>query len=333
MTTLLEARYRTVLRLLPAYYRREREEEMVETYLWDVDPETQDQSRPTAGEVASIAALAVRTRLGGAGAPRRYALLGSSVRQFALFAVLLQAAWAVVDRALELTWGTADGPAQWDLFLTRFNGRGPGNSVPVAVLEWTLPLLWTAAYAALVRDRRRLAVIAAAGAALPELWVFVAPFVSDAYPPDLAYATANGLLAWLTVLALCAAYHRDAPPAVLPANAPGLAYLASCVVMGASQVALPLAADSVWAPTTAVLLAGLLWLARRPRTPETGFALAALALLLLALRVTTLLHWFTVLPQAARLGSVTQAAGLFLLVAALLSAGTRGVGAAGAARP
>jgi len=333
MTTLLEARYRTVLRLLPAYYRREREEEMVETYLWDVDPETQDQSRPTAGEVASIAALAVRTRLGGIGAPRRYALFGSSVRQFALFAVLVQAASAVVDRALELTWARGNGPAQWDLFLTRFNGRGPGNSVPVAVLEWTLPLLWTVAYAALLQGRRRLAVTAAAVAALPELWVFLAPFVSDAYPPDLAYATTNGLLAWLTVLALGAAYHRDAPPAALPAGTPGLVYLACCVVMGASQVVIPLATDSVWAPTTAVLLAGLLWPARRPRSPETAFALAALALLLLALRVTTLLHWFAVLPQAVRLGSVTQAAGLFLLAAALLSAGTRGVSAAGGVRP
>ncbi|MET8982447.1 hypothetical protein ABZX85_43400 [Streptomyces sp. NPDC004539] len=333
MTTLLEARYRAVLRLLPAYYRREREEEMVETYLWDVDQETQDQSRPTAGEVASVAALAVRTRLGTAASPRRYALFGASVRQFAVFALLLQAASALVDRVLELTWGSTHGPARWDLFLTRFDGRGPGNSVPVAVLEWTLPLLWTVAYFALLRDRRRLAGMTAALAALPELWVFVAPFVTDAYPPDLAYATANGLLAWLTVLALCAAHHRDAPPATLPAGTPGLAYLASCVVMGASQVVLPLATDSVWAPATAVLLAGLLWLVRRPRTPETAFALVALALLLLALRVTTLLHWFAVLPETARLGSVVQAAGLVLLAAALVSAGTRGVGAGGAARP
>ncbi|QNP74572.1 hypothetical protein IAG44_37375 [Streptomyces roseirectus] len=325
MTTLLEARYRTALRLLPAYYRREREEEMVETYLWGVDRDTQDQSRPTAGEVASIVALAVRTRLGAAGAPRRYALLGASARRFALFAVLLQAASAVVDRVLELTWGTTHGPAQWDLFLTRFNGHGPGNSVPVAVLEWTLPLLWTVAYAALLRDRRGLAGTAAALAALPELWVFAAPFVTDAYPPDLAYATANGLLAWLTVLALCAAYHRDAPPAALPAGTPGLVYLAACVVMGASQVALPPLSDSVWAPATAVLLAGLAWLLRRPRTPDTAFALAALGALVLALRVTTLSHWFGVLPAVVRFGSVVQAAVLLLLTAALTVVAGRSV--------
>lgn len=83
MTTLLEARYRAVLRLLPAYYRRVREEEMVETYLWDVDQETQDQSRPTIGEVASVAGLAVRSRLGAFGAPRPYDRVGSAVRLFA----------------------------------------------------------------------------------------------------------------------------------------------------------------------------------------------------------------------------------------------------------
>ncbi|KOG42529.1 hypothetical protein [Streptomyces resistomycificus] len=56
MTTLLETRYRGVLRLLPAYYRREREEEMVEIYLWDVDRDTQDRSRPTLGEVGLLVA-------------------------------------------------------------------------------------------------------------------------------------------------------------------------------------------------------------------------------------------------------------------------------------
>ncbi|MEV6294546.1 hypothetical protein AB0M41_29835 [Streptomyces sp. NPDC051896] len=112
MTTLLEARYRTVLRLLPAYYRREREEEMVETYLEDLDRDTQDQSRPTLGEVASIAALAVRSRLGAAGAPRRYVLLGSGARLFALAAVLFLAASAVVEPVLRLTWSFTRGGAE-----------------------------------------------------------------------------------------------------------------------------------------------------------------------------------------------------------------------------
>ena len=123
MTTLLETRYRGVLRLLPAYYRTAREEEMVEVYLWDVDRDTQDQSRPTLGEVASVPALAVRSRLATAGAPRPYALLGSVVRHFALVAVLLQAAAAVVDRIMNLTWASTHGARQWDMFLSGFTGR------------------------------------------------------------------------------------------------------------------------------------------------------------------------------------------------------------------
>src|SRR3954447_15688356 len=178
MTTLLEARYRTVLRLLPAYYREEREEEMVEVYLWDVDRETQDQSRPTLDEMASVAALALLSRLAAAGAPRRYALLGSAVRHFALFAVLLQAAAAVADRILGLTWSSTHGPGQWDMFVSGFTGRGLPLGV-VAVAEWILPLLWTAGFFALLHDRRRLARTAVLLAALPSLWPLLGPLVSD----------------------------------------------------------------------------------------------------------------------------------------------------------
>jgi hypothetical protein len=81
----------------------------------------------------------------------------------------------------------------------------------------------------------------------------------------------------------------------------------------------------VWAPSTAVLLAGLAWLAWRPRTPDTAFALAALGTLLLALRVTTLYHWYDVLPAVARFGSVGQAVGLLLLTAALTAVAARSV--------
>lgn len=220
MTTLLEARYRTVLRLLPSYYREAREEEMVEVYLWDVDQETQDQSRPTLGEVASIAALAVRSRLAATGAPRRYALFGSAVRNFALYAVLLQAAVIVSDEVLRVTWSATRGPREWDLFLTGFTGSGPLPTV-VAIAGWVLPLLWTVTFFALVHDRRRLARAAVLLAALPSLWPLIEPLVTE-WPMSAPYfVTANALFAWLPALAVCAAYHRDAPPAALPPALPG----------------------------------------------------------------------------------------------------------------
>ncbi|RPF38927.1 hypothetical protein [Streptomyces sp. TLI_185] len=322
MTTLLETRYRTVLRLLPAYYRRDREEEMVEVYLWDVDQETQDQSRPTLGEVASIAALAVRSRLAANGAPRPYVLLGSAVRHFALFAVLLQAASAVVDRVLELTWATTHGARDWDMYLSGFTGRGPLLGV-VEAAEWTLPLLWTVAFFALLHDRRRLAQTSVLLAALPTLWPFAGPLVSELVPWDPWFATAGALFAWLPALALCAAHHRDAPAAVLPVGTPGLIFATFSVVMGASEVVLPAMPDAVWAPATCFVLGALGWLLLRRRRTDTSpasgaIALAALGLLLLAVRIATLHPWLGLpVPVAFVGGALGQAAALALLTVAL----------------
>ncbi|MGW2567367.1 hypothetical protein [Streptomyces sp. NPDC001537] len=322
MTTLLETRYRTVLRLLPAYYRRGREEEMVEVFLWDVDQELQDQSRPTLGEVASIAALAVRSRLAATGAPRPYVLLGSAVRNFALFAVLLQAAAAVVDRALELTWATTHGAREWDMFLTGFTGRGPLISV-VEVARWTLPLLWTAGYFALLHDRRSLARTSVLLAALPTLWPFAGPLVSGLEPWDPWLATAGALFAWLPALALCAAHHRDAPAAALPLGTPGLVFAACSVVMGASEVVLPAVPDAIWAPATCFVLGALGWLLLRRRRKDTSpacgaMALAALGLLLLAVRIAALYPWLHLPVPAAFVGAALgQTAALALLTLAL----------------
>ncbi|MDX3116302.1 hypothetical protein [Streptomyces scabiei] len=327
-TTLLEARYRTVLRLLPAYYRREREEEMVEVYLWDVDRDAQDQSRPTLGETASIVALAVRTRLGAAGAaPRGYALLGSAVRLFALVAVLLQAAAAVVDRALELTWAATGGPAQWHMFLTGFTGGGAVRPV-AAVAIWWLPLLWTVSWFALLHGRRRLAQTAALLAALPSLWPFVAPLVTDALPPHTPYAPVSVALAWISALALCTAHHRDAPAPALPLLPPGLAYLGCCVVMGASIVLAPMAADPVWAPATCFLLVASGRLGWRARHGSGGadatLALAVLGLLVLALRLAALYPWRDIpMPTDTLVAFALQGTAALLVTAALAVVGGR----------
>ncbi|MER5505377.1 hypothetical protein ABT052_08670 [Streptomyces sp. NPDC002766] len=323
MTTLLETRYRTVLRLLPAYYRADREGEMVEVFLWDVDRETQDQSRPTLGEIASVAALAVRSRLAASGAPRPYALLGSAVRHFALFAVLLQAAAAVVDRIMNLTWSSTRGAREWDMFLSGFTGRGALLGT-VGVAQWVLPLLWTVGFFALVHDRRRLARTAVLLAALPTLWPLLEPLVSEWAPSEPWYAVTTALLAWLPALALCAAFHRDAPLAALPVGTPGLLYTACCVVMGGSLVLLPALADAAWAPATCFVLGALGWLllrARRADSTSTGcgaVALAALGLLLLAFRVAALSPWLSVpLPAAFVVGALAQTAAITLLVVAL----------------
>ncbi|MGW3286430.1 hypothetical protein ACWDR3_17510 [Streptomyces sp. NPDC001002] len=323
MTTLLETRYRAVLRLLPAYYRRAREEEMVETYLWDLDRDTQDQSRPTLGETASIVALAVRSRLAVSGVPRRYALLGSTVRHFALFAVLLQAIAALVDRVLGLTWASTHGPSQWDMFTSAFTDQGLLIGV-VEVATWTLPLLWTVGYFALVHDRRRLARTAVLLAALPTLWPLVGPLVTDSVVlSEPWFAVVTALFGWLSALALCAAYHRDAPAAALPVGSPGLVFAGFAVVTGASIVLLPGAPDTAWAPATCFLVGAVGWLVLRSRGADRGpaggaVALAALGLLLLVVRVAALYPWLGVpLPAVYLGGALGQVAALTLLVAVL----------------
>ncbi|GHE06179.1 hypothetical protein [Streptomyces alanosinicus] len=328
MTTLLEARYRTVLRLLPAYYRREREEEMVETYLGDLDRDTLDQSRPTLGEMASVTALAVRSRLGAAGAPRPYVVLGSAARLFALAAVLLLAADAVVEPVLQLTWTFTRGGAERRMFLSGFTGRGPLAGT-IAVAQWFLPLGWTVAYFALLRGRRRLARIAVLVAALPSLWPLLRA-VTDPVPlPEPAFVTTLALLAWLPALMLCAAHHRDAPPARLPAGTPGLVFLATCVVTGASVVLLPGVADLAWGPASCFVvgaLGRLLWSVRRPdrAAPGGALALAALGLLLLTVRVAAVYPWLGLPGAGAYTGrALAQAAALALLTVLLTVAGRR----------
>ncbi|MFJ1646841.1 hypothetical protein [Streptomyces sp. NPDC088258] len=329
MTTLLEARYRAVLRLLPAYYRREREEEMIETYLCDMDQDTQDQSRPTLGEVVSVAALALRCRLGAAGAPGPYVLLGSTVRLFALFAVLLQAADALKGRALELTWAFGGDGTGRRLFLSTFTDHGL-LSATVAAFEWILPLLWVVAYFALLRDRRRLARAAALSAALPTLWPFVGPLVmSTMTPADSLYPFACAALAWVPALTLCAAHHRDAPPARLPVGTPGLALMTCCVVMGASIVLLPAVADAAWAPVTCFLVGALGWLLWRGRRGAPGssggsLALAVLGGLLLLVRVADTYPWLGgAAPGELIGGGLGQTAALTVLIAVLAVVGRR----------
>ena len=95
----LEQRYRVVLRtLLPASYRKLWEEDMVATFLESMasdDAEAAeylaDYGRPSWSEVASVAVLAVRLRLGAANAPLRSGAWGEAVRLVALMGLLVHA--------------------------------------------------------------------------------------------------------------------------------------------------------------------------------------------------------------------------------------------------
>ncbi|SFE31669.1 hypothetical protein SAMN05216251_102473 [Actinacidiphila alni] len=361
--TLLEQRYRAVLRLLPAYYRRAREEEMVETFLLRVGvaedgAEDEDEARdldlmrPSWREVGSVVTLAVRSRMGAAGAPSGYVTLGGAVRHFALFALLLQAAATVTEAALSLAWSSRSAYDR-SLLLDVFTSDG-GYGWARGVALWAAPPLWTAAYATLLRQRPRGARLFAVAAAVAAS----EPLVDEAHWSGTvtALTVATAVFGWLTVLAVCCGFHADAGPAWLPAVPPGLAFLGTCVLMGGSVVIRPEGVDSQWATGTAFAVAAAACLAARalaartdrdrndrdrndrartdrPRNDrpaaETTLALAALGLVVLTLRAGLLAVELDVdLPAGLLAGAVAQLAVTVLLVAALAAVGARDLRAA-----
>ncbi|MGX1853619.1 hypothetical protein [Streptomyces sp. NPDC055299] len=331
MTTVLEQRYRTVLRLLPSYYRAEREEEMVEAYLHGVDEQDRDELRPAWGEVASVAALAVRTRMGAAGAPARYATLGAVVRQFALLSVLLQAASALTGQALFLAWLHGAPDQDREMALGGLTGHGAA-AWPYEVVSRLLPLAWTVAYLALLRDRRRTAFAFAVLAALPALASVTRHLGGGQDTLVASFSLTTTALSWLTVLALCCGFHRDAPPARLPLASPGLALMATCVLMGAATVVWPGDADPGWAGSAAFIAAAAGWLVARYRSPKhTGdpalpLALAALGLAVLVERTLSLAFLArTGAPGLLLTAATVQAGVLAVLAAALTTTGARGL--------
>lgn len=91
MTSRLERRYRTLLKVLPSWYREEREEEMVASFLDsrpedDLDPE---YGWPGWGETGATLALALRTRMERP--------IGESVRLLGMLGLLLGAAIAATS--------------------------------------------------------------------------------------------------------------------------------------------------------------------------------------------------------------------------------------------
>ncbi|MFE2226129.1 hypothetical protein [Streptomyces kronopolitis] len=328
--TLLERRYRTVLRLLPSYYRAEREEEMVEAYLHGVDERDLDELRPAWGEVASVAALAVRTRMGSAGAPARYATLGAVVRLFALLSMLLQAASGLTGQAFFLAWVQGAPARDREMALSSFTGHGAPAGLYEIVCR-LLPLAWTVAYLALLRDRRRTAFAFAALAALPGLASVAQHLGGGQSALVSSFSLATAALSWLTVLALCCGFHRDAPPARLPLASPGLVLLGTCVLMGAAMVVWPGNADQVWAGGAPFIVGAAGWLFARFRFPERA-ADPALPLALAALGLSTLVERtlsLSFLAEADAPGAVVTAAGVQAAVLAALAVALAATGARG----
>jgi hypothetical protein len=167
----LEQRYRVVLRtLLPASYRKLWEEDMVATFLESMasdDAEAAeylaDYGRPSWSEVASVAVLAVRLRLGAANAPLRSGAWGEAVRLVALMGLLVHAAAATIEA----------GSTLWLAGRVDWLAAPPGDWAPALphrawpTISTIAGLLWLPAYVGLLLGYRRAAQLLAFLALVP----------------------------------------------------------------------------------------------------------------------------------------------------------------------
>jgi hypothetical protein len=274
----LEQRYRRVLRLLPGYYRATWEEDMVATFLdsWLTgDPET-DQAvltycRPSVPEVASVAGLAVRLYLGGAGAPRRYFAWGQAVRG-AVLAVLLGNALLGLGQLLLLV--RSDHLIGWL------------PSAPGGVwfdLSYGVGFGWVVIFVALVLGDHRTARLIGVLVVLADLVIVLHAQLASLLISPLA-TWANWVLIDLAPVLALAAFHRDAPARARRPWLLGL--LALYLLVSLPLTAADLTGHQAWVPDNpgvGCLLVALLCLAHAPRTwsrrPGTGVWSLTLVLL------------------------------------------------------
>jgi hypothetical protein len=343
----LEDSYRRVLRLLPASYRAERGEEMVAAFGESAGPDgagddAEEPRRPSWPEIASVAALGVRLRLGGVGAAPRSFAWGETVRLVAVLGLFFHAAvtFLYLGGALRLT-AVPDGvPVEY--------ARPYATPEPWWTAVATLSgAAWVVAAAALAAARVRLAKVLAVVALTAELGQVVSTLTDPWWWDSLRARAPLALLTIVPVIALLAGFHRDAPP-VRWSRRPGVwallgggALLAAALGALASRINVhPWAwpwVDMPGVACTPLLLGGVAYLAvhggaaRSARTAEATPAAAAWPLALAILTAPVLCARLSVLrfdaPDAAThtmtlIGSA-QCAALLLVGIALLILGAR----------
>lgn len=326
--TPLERRYRRMLRLLPGYYRRVREDDMVATFLNRTAPEdpedaefTAEHGWPSGADLAQVAMLALRLRLGGPGASPRHRALGAALRRVALLGLLAQGVHALVSTGL-LVWFTLRPPSL----------ATPGADVQLSVAAGWYPVLtalglfWVPAYVVAARGHRRLAWALSLTALVPSLvWAAQAAGLGGGVQ---LFANLCWLLTMVVPVLALAAFHPDAPPV---RARPWLVALPVGVVSMVLLTLIQSQSPRSWAwidqPGLASMLicaAGLACLlgARGVSGPSWTVALAVIAGGVLGLRVVTLASHVSLgagsgMLQALITAGVVQA-GLTLAVATAL---------------
>jgi hypothetical protein len=297
----LEDRYRRVLRLLPGYYRAAWEDDMVAAYLdsrmtgdEDEDEYALEFGRPSWPEVTSVAGLAARLYLGGAGAPRRYFAWGQAVRCAVLAVALVHTVQGLADLTL-LAWRRH--PANRVPALpASLAGPVPGGFWPT--LGHVVNCTWIVVFLALLLGHYRTARVITALAVTADLAFLLQAQLAGLLLRPLGSWSSFVLFDLTPVLAM-AAFHRGAPPAArLPwlVAVPGYYLLVPVPVM-----VLQATGNQAWLPDSAglgCLVVSFACLAHAPRalsrsrravgSGEWSLALALLAAVAGAWRVVSL---------------------------------------------
>ncbi|TYB61369.1 hypothetical protein FXF51_28335 [Nonomuraea sp. PA05] len=309
---LLERRYRSALRLLPASYRAGREEEMVAAFMEaSGDAPDEDDPRPRWGEIASILSLSARVRLGAAGATPGQVARGEAVRLFALLGMGTTAAFSMADLVRAALLGSEPALIGAPESAARLAFIGTLAAAGCSIV----------AFVTIMRGHVRTAKVAALISLVPSLTSFALSLAlngSAAITP--LHDLGNLVFLLAPPLALLIGFHSDVTPhrhswpLTLSPLAAGAALMGLTMLLIAADAPEPMgyylwldhgAAIPAWAAASAVVLA-------RGGSPAWSLALSAAGLVLLAIRLPTLtslpdVMWATAVVQCALLGTLSVA--------------------------
>jgi hypothetical protein len=331
--TRLEERYRRVLRLLPASYRLRWEEEMVEAFLTSVETYDPDRAdflgefgRPSLGEVASVAALSLRLRLGLAGTPSPRSAAWGGAWRFVALAWLLANAALVATPMIGYLW--APPVLRW--MADRVDAVVVDETAPTMLWHYA-PVLWIAAFFALLLGRLRLARVLAVLLVAREVLTVVidagADLVAGASP--LWLYSGPALLFDVGLLATLWAF--PAGRAAAPRRGPWVLAFGGAVGVLSAHLALVITTAVHWAVVDVIGLLAIgvvvaaathlaTYRARRRRDPAPSLGLAILAGIVLVQRLATYAIAAAsgaVVAPASRVAATVEIAALTLMAGAL----------------
>lgn len=271
MSSNLENRYRRLLRVLPRWYRAEREEEMVGIFLAERDDELDlEYSWPGWGETWATLGLAMRTRFSAGGAPAHAVALGDIVRLVALLGLLAQAALAVGGLTNAVVWPVTDLGLDDPSTL----GAVWGVASPLDYLLVFVPML-----VCLVALGAAVAMFSGhRGTAKVLITLLVLISLGGHAGFELGWwAVVAQMPLWITAVALFAGFHQEAPP-----PEPWWRAVAAATVLGAGW-ALAAVTPLGWLsglPVWTVVVVGTVQITRRgPAVWSIALAVWALAYL------------------------------------------------------